>query len=226
MQLINIHTPHLAKRKDHKMTRHIPEKLLVATINAINAMGPTPLSEKIFRENIIPGHDKESRRAIAIANYVSLISPARHVCDWYTVALFSTGVSPILMPDAGNDAYTELLLQSCGIPSCYTTAIREANSPLNTGELSLLALAIRFADIHVDEAGGYVKLKDGIRFIKPDDTGGVERELMNLCYELEKRGKYEKWIDALDTLCKGGSHGGQKEQLPRQPEMEKAGATS
>lgn len=209
------------------MNKYISEKQLVAAIGAINAMGPSPISERIFRENIIPGHEKEAARSIAIANFVAKVSPTRFTCDWYTVALFSSGISHILMPDAENDAYTELLLQSTGIPNRYTVAIREANSVNPTYELSALALAIRFADIHVDENGNYVKLKDGIRHIMQDDTCGVEKELMNICYELEKRGKYEKWLNSLDeVIAEGGNHGGQETVIQPESETEKIRFTS
>lgn len=225
-RLINIHSHPMPERKEKLMTKIIPEKLLVAAVNAINAMGPTPLSEKIFMENIVPGYEKEARRSVAIANYVALVSPTRLKCDWYTVALFSIGTPKILMPEEDKVSHTEFLLQSCGIPSRYTAAIREVNSALPPSEISALALAIRFADIHVDDNGRYVKLKNGVRLIKKADTGGVERELMNLCYELEKTGKYDKWLNALDSLCKGGQNGGQEKQVSRQPEVEAAGTAS
>ena len=220
--MINEYTskePYLLEERN-PMKTIISEKQILAALRAINAAGPSPISENIFRKNVIPGFEKEAARAVAIANYVAAVSPARLMCDWYTVALLSCGVRTILMPEAENDVYTEYLLQSAGIPNKHTKAIHEANSLMPAGDLCDLALSIRFAEIHTDNNGRYVRLKDGIRFIKRDDTKGIERELMKLCYELEKRGKYEKYLAVLSELCEGGSYGRQEEDISRQPEME------
>ena len=105
------------------MDRTIPEKQIIAVTSAINNIGPGAVAEKLFRENILPGRDAEASRSILVARFAAAVSPTRTVNDWYTVALYS-GITDQLMPEAENTAYTELLLQSVGVPYSFTSAIR------------------------------------------------------------------------------------------------------
>jgi len=193
------------------MDKRIPEKQLIAAICAISAAGKGIVSERIFKENIMPGEETSAARSIAMADFISRVAPTRYVNEWYTVALMKGALDSMIHGDE-NNLYMEMLLQSAGISRKFIMALKESETSASPFELSDLALALRFADIHLDDKGRLMDIRNDIRKITDKDTKGIEKQLLKLSYELSRRDKYDQYTEALAKMKEEGGRDGKKEK--------------
>lgn len=190
----------------------ISEKQLVAAARAIKAAGSGLISEKIYRDNIMPGLRKEANRSIAVAKLVCALSSERYKDEWYTVALFK-GASRYLHPSKQKEAYGVALLEKAGISKSHAYALLEtASDNKDISDYSELALAIKFAEIHTDDKGNYLHAVND-HSAQSEETS---RDRIVTLFTLKKRNrlaKYEKILS--EEMSKGEHHvGGKKEAIP------------